>query len=173
MLITESIDSIPPSKVKGFSCGNLDLDEYLKRFSKKNDKNDIAKTFVYIDSDTVIGFYSISMSSIAFHDLPEKYKGGLPKYPIPVALIGKLAVDSKFQGREIGSALLIDAFQRILDASTSIAAFAVIVDAKNEKAKKFYQNFEFENYKQNPFSLFLPMKTVVQLLQSTRPKSVR
>ena len=138
MLITEPIDPIPPNKLKTFSCGNLELDDYLKRYAKKNDKKDIAKTFVYIDRDSVIGFYSISMSSIAFHDLPEKHKTGIPKYPIPVALIGKLAVDSRYQGREIGSALLVDAFKRIKEASMTIAAFAVIVDAKNERAVKFY-----------------------------------
>ena len=127
MLITKSIDSIQPRTYKDFSCGILELDEYLKRYAKKNHKNDIGKTFVYLENEFVIGFYTINMSSVLFNDLPENYKAGMPKYPIPVAQIGRLAVHSNFQGREIGSALLVDAFKRIKEASLTIAAFAVIV----------------------------------------------
>jgi predicted N-acetyltransferase YhbS len=165
MLITKPIDAVPPRTYNNFSCGISELDEYLKRYAKKNHKNNIGKTFVYIENESVIGFYTINMSSVLFNDLPENCKAGVPKYPIPVAQIGRLAVHSTFQGKEIGSALLVDAFKRIKEASLAIAAFAVVVDAKNEKAKKFYKNFGFIEYKGSNLSLFIPMTSVNDLLK--------
>ena len=102
MLITTGIDSIQPRTYKDFSCGVSELDEYLKRYAKKNHKIDIGKTFVYLEDGFVVGFYTINMSSILFNDLPEAYKAGIPKYPVPVAQIGRLAVSSNRQGKEIG-----------------------------------------------------------------------
>lgn len=164
MIITKSIDSVPPKTYKEFFCGVSELDEYLKRYAKKNHKNGIGKTFAYIENNFIIGFYTISMSSVSFVDLPEIYKNGIPKYPVPVAQIGRLAVHSDYQGKEIGSALLIDAFKRIIEASLTVAAFAIIVDAKNEKSKKFYKNFGFIEYKSNNLSLFLPITSIQDLL---------
>jgi len=83
---------------------------------------------------------------------------------IPVAQLGRLAVNSSFQGKEIGSALLIDAFKRIKEASLTVAAYAIIVDAKNDKSKKFYNNFGFIEYKDSQLSLFLPMTSINNLL---------
>ena len=165
MLITTSIDFVKPQTYKNFSCGVSELDEYLMRYAKKNHKNDIGKTFVYVENDLVVGFYTISMSSILFNDLPETCKAGVPKYPVPVAQIGRLAVKKSHQGKEMGSALLVDAFKRIKEASQTVAAYAVIVDAKSERAKKFYKNFGFMEYKGNQLCLFLPMKSVNDLLK--------
>lgn len=163
-LIIRSIEEVESHSFKEFSCGNNELDSYLKEFARQNHKKGIGKSFLAMLEDRVIGYYTISMASIEFREVPEVYNKGLPKYPTPVAKIGRLAVDIKFQGKKIGTALLIDALKKILEASKIIAACAVIVDAKNGSAKKFYSGFGFITYKDN-LSLYLPMKTVAKLLQ--------
>src|SRR5947209_4727733 len=124
---TLSILDVLPSKYRDFSCGYSQLDEYLTRFAKTNHKKGIGKTFVLLIDSTVVGYYTVSMGEIEFSSIPENLRTGLPKYPIPVARIGRLAVHSDFQGKGLGSHLLVDALKRIADASQTIAVYAVVV----------------------------------------------
>lgn len=163
---TVSILEVTPENYKHFSCGKPELDEYLKRYARGNHKKGIGKTFVLKEDNAVIGFYTISMGSIEFASIPEHIKKGLPKYPTPVAKIGRLAVDKKAKGKGIGKFLLIDAFHRIYEASRSVAAFALVVDAKDEQAKEFYTHFGFIECKDSSLSLFLPMETIQSLFLS-------
>lgn len=163
---TISIVDVTPKTYKNFFCGNLNLDEYLKRFAKGNHNKRLGKTFVLIDEVSVVGFYTISMGSIEFASFPDNTRKGLPKYPIPVAKIGRLAVDEKYKGKGIGKFLLLDAFQRIYRASQAVAAFAILVDAKDEKAKEFYKYFGFIECQDSELSLFLPMGTIQKLFSS-------
>lgn len=164
MLIVKSIEEIESNAFKEFSCGNDELDTYLKEFARQNHKKGVGKSFLALDGNRVIGYYTLSMSCIEFVEIPEGYNRGLPKYPSPVAKIGRLAIDVNFQGKKIGTALLIDALNKIVIASQSVAACAVIVDAKNDSAKKFYAGFGFIPYK-GELSLYLPMKTVEKILK--------
>lgn len=163
---TLAILDVTPESYKEFSCGQPALDEYLKRYAKGNHKKGIGKTFVLKEESVVAGFYTISMSSIEFTSIPDNKKSGLPKYPIPVAKIGRLAVDERSKGLGVGKFLLIDAFRRIHEASHSIAAFAVVVDAKGSNAKAFYSHFGFIECENNDLSLFLPMETINKLFTS-------
>lgn len=162
MLIVKSIEDIDSSTFKEFSCGSNELDTYLKLFARQNHKKNIGKTFVALNEERVIGYYTLSMACVEFVDVPEDYSRGIPRYPAPVAKIGRLAVDAQFQGKKIGTALFIDALKKILAAAQTVAAYAVIVDAKNDFAKKFYKGFGFIEYKDD-LSLYLPMKTVAKL----------
>ncbi len=156
---TLPILEVTPSMYRDFSCGYAQLDEYLKRFAKTNHKKNIGKTFVLIFDDVVAGYYTVSMGEIEFSTLSDELRSSLPKYPIPVARIGRLAVHSAFQGKGFGKYLLVDALKRIVEASQTVAAFAVVVDAKDNKSKAFYTNFGFIAYKDEPLSLFLPLAT--------------
>jgi GNAT superfamily N-acetyltransferase len=160
---TVSILEVTPESYKYFSCERIELDEYLKRYAKGNHKKGLGKTFVLMENGAVIGFYTISMGSIEFSSVPVDKKAGLPKYPIPIAKIGRLAVDERSKGSGIGKFLLIDAFHRIYEASQLVAAFAIVVDAKDEKAKAFYKHFGFTECKDSDFCLFLPMETIQKL----------
>ena len=166
MLSTKSIDQISPNSYKDFSSDIKELDEYLKRFAKGNHKKNIGKTFVLLQEEKVIGFYTISMAIIDFNEISEELRKGLPRYSIPVARIGRLAVDVEHQGKNMGKLLLMNAFERIMEASTSIAAYAIVVDAKNERSKKFYERFGFFSYEENPMSLYIPMQTVEKIFNS-------
>lgn len=164
MLIIKSIEDVESNALKEFSCGNDELDNYLKEFARQNHKKGIGKSFIALDSNRVVGYYTLSMACVEFVEIPEDYNRGIPKYPAPVAKIGRLAVDVQFQGKKIGTALLIDALKKILEASKTVAAYAVVVDAKNDSAKRFYDGFGFITYK-GQLSLYLPMKTVAKLLK--------
>ncbi len=159
-MLTKSITDVAPSTYKLFSCGILELDTYLQRYAKNNHKKGVGKTFLLIQSNTVVGYYTISMGDVEYLHVPEKYRAGLPKYPIPIARIGRLAVDSACQNKGFGRLLLLDALERIWEASQIIAAFGVVVDAKNQEAKSFYEHHDFIPYFDESLSLFLPIASL-------------
>ena len=166
MLETVPISEIIPSQYKSFSCGTDALDEYLKRYAKGNHRKNIGKTFVLLFEDEVAGYYTLSMGNVEFQFIPKNWQARLPKYPIPVARIGRLAVNSKAKGQGLGKFLLIDAFHRIWNASSSIAAFAIIVDAKDLNAVAFYRHFGFIPFDNQPLTLFLPLSSLEELFKS-------
>lgn len=150
---------------KTFTCKNLPLAEYLQRHARQNDENNIAKAFVAVDDkDTVHGYYTLSTTNIEFEEFPEEDSKGLPKYPIPAALIGKLAVDENTEGQGLGSRLLIDALQRVLTAAEEVTIKVVIVDAIDEQAKGYYLRFGFIELPGHNLKLFLPIETISQLI---------
>lgn len=151
------ITEITPVQYKNFSCGYAALDEYLKRYAKGNHRKNIGKTFVLIQESEVVGYYTLSMGSIEFQSIPQKLQAGLPKYPIPIARIGRLAVTSKAKGNGFGKFLFVDAIHKIWAASSAVAAYAVVVDAKDSTAVSFYQHFGFIPFEEQPLTLFLPL----------------
>jgi predicted GNAT family N-acyltransferase len=167
MFETVSITSLTEKQRRSFCCGVAPLDEYFKQFAKNNHVKNISKTFVLLAEDeSVIGYYTMSMGSIDFISLPEEYKNKLPRYPIPIARIARLAVDRSKQGQRWGEFLLVEALYRIRDASSLVAAYGVVVDAKDEKAKAFYARFGFKAFADNHLSLFLPMIEISKIQHS-------
>jgi GNAT superfamily N-acetyltransferase len=149
-----------------FSCGDDALDAYLKKRASQEAKKKIAAPFVMADSKTlaVIGYYTLSATSILLADLPKETARRLPKYPlVPATLLGRLAIDSRYQGRGYGELLLIDVLRRALQATTEIASYAVVVDAINERARSFYEQYEFCIFPDQKLRLFLPLKTIADL----------
>lgn len=145
-----------------FSCGQPELDEWFRQRASQDEKRNVARVFVAVDADQgVVGFYSLSSLSLALENLPEKLVRKLPRYgAIPAALIGRLARDEQTRGQGVGELLLADAIQRILAAGRSIAVFAIVVDAKNDRAVDFYRAFGFQPFPSQPRRLFLPTATV-------------
>ncbi len=149
-----------------FSCGIDSLDTYLQKRASQETKKKIATTFVMVEGLTsaVIGYYTLSATSILFTDLPDEAARKLPKYPnVPATLLGRLAIDSRYQGRGYGELLLTDALRRALQATTEVASYAVVVDAINERARSFYEQYEFCAFPDRKLRLFLPMKTIADL----------
>lgn len=112
----------------------------------------------------VIGYYSLSAGGLDATDLPEEFRPRLPRNPIPVVLLGRLAVAKSHQGKGLGAILIADALQRIVQASRVMAVFAVIVDALNDRVAEFYQQFGFIPLPSQPLKLFLPMGSVATLV---------
>ncbi len=152
---------------QNFDCGMEELNQYLSQYARQNHAKGINRAFVATKPDTpstIDGYYTISSSSISFDFLPETERKGLPNYPIPCALIGRLAVDISCQGEGLGQELLVNALLRIVRASSEIGIYAVRVDAINQRAKQFYLKYEFIPFEDQPLSLFLPLKTIKQEL---------
>jgi GNAT superfamily N-acetyltransferase len=149
-----------------FSCGIEPLDRYIKEQAGQDECRHIAATYVLteINSRLIMGYYTLSASSIELSALPEVIRKKLPRYPtVPAALLGRLAVDQQYQGQNLGEYLLIDALKRGLDISHKMAAMAVVVHAKNDQAIRFYVRYGFIPFVDAPNRLFLPMDTIEQL----------
>ncbi len=149
-----------------FSCGIDALDTYLKKRASQETKKKIATTFVMVESLTsaVIGYYTLSATSILLADLPDEMARKFPRYPnVPATLLGRLAIDNRYQRRGYGELLIIDALRRALQATTEVASYAVVVDAINERARSFYEQYEFCAFPDRKLRLFLPMKTIADL----------
>lgn len=146
-----------------FSCGVEALDLYLRRFARQHAQANISRTYVAVNGTTVRGFYSLSMSGIRRDNLPEKYWTRFPNFPLPIARLARLAVDLSHQRQGLGELLLSDALQRCLQISVSIGMLGVIVDAKDEPARAWYERYEFERLPDAPQSLWLPTAAILKL----------
>lgn len=148
-----------------FSCGQQSLDEFLKRYAGQNQKTGISKTYVAvrIGQRQVGGYYSISAGAVHFEDIPQELRKRLPRYPVPVAHLGRLAVDRSAQGQRLGEFLLLDALARIVQAADSIAIHAVEVVAINDPARRFYLKYGFTPLLDDPNHLYISIKTLKKL----------
>ncbi|SRR5216684_3632486 len=152
-----------------FSCRNTSLDRYLKEQAGQDLRRACATPFVLTPKggDTsILGYYTLSSYGIDVGELPADIVKRLPRYPlIPATLLGRLAVDQRRQGQGIGEFLLMDGLHRTLVQSLEIAAAAVVVDAIDAHAAKFYQHFGFVPFLSIAGRLFLPMKAVAGLFR--------
>jgi len=148
-----------------FSCGEPALDAYLQRQASQDMRRRVAQVFVAVGDlrERVAGYYSLSAASFEKEVLPTALAKRLPHYPVPAAVLGRLAIDRQQQGRGLGEALLLDAVRRVVRASATIAVYAIVVDAKNERAQGFYERYGFRSFVSTPRRLFLPLETFEKL----------
>ena len=141
-----------------FSCGVVALDSWFHLRAGQDEKRNVARVFVAVDDQRrVVGFYRLSSFTLAIADLPPEHAKRLPRYDaIPAALIGRLARDEKVRGEGVGDLLLADAVRRIIGAARSLAVFAIVVEATNERAATFYRNFGFAPFPNRSLRLFMP-----------------
>jgi ribosomal protein S18 acetylase RimI-like enzyme len=142
-----------------FCSGSTPLDSYFQQQVSQDARRRITTCFVTINKDQQIaGFYTLASTSIVLTDLPRAIGKKLPRYPtVPAVRMGRLAVDQNFKGAGLGGALLADALARASKAE--IAAFALVVDAKDSIASEFYRHHGFISFAGSPMSLFLPLAT--------------
>jgi GNAT superfamily N-acetyltransferase len=153
-----------------FHCGEPELDFYLRRYASQDVRRGIARVFVATtleESQRPAGFFSLSAGSVRADSLPPEMARKLPRYPVPVALLGRLAVDRGFQGRGLGSILLADACRKVVQASQILAVASILVEAKDASAAAFYRHFGFVPLPGCPERLLLPAK-VLQRFASSR-----
>lgn len=152
-----------------FSCGIDSLDRYLRELAAQDMRRRISNCFVALDvSGAIAAYYTFAATSFPLTDLPPEMTKRLPRYPaLPAGLIGRLAVDQKFRGQRLGSVLILDATRRAANADPSI--FALVVDAKDDRAVAFYQHLGFQPFGSRPMSLFLPIVTALTALNAKAP----
>jgi GNAT superfamily N-acetyltransferase len=136
-----------------FSSGNEALDSWLDRIALQAGFSQTSRTFVVCDSadsKKVIGYYSIASASLATADALDRIKAGSGRAPIPSVILARLAVDSNWQGRGLGAALVFDAVKRIARLQNELGIRAIVVQAIDEDAKSFYEKLGFKSAKFNP-----------------------
>jgi len=148
-----------------FSCGQASLDDFLKKYAGQNQKTGVSRTYVAVMSGSakVCGYYTISAGAVQFADIPDDLRKRLPRYPVPVAHLGRLAVDSTAQRQGLGEHLLLDALARIVGAAESIGIHAVEVVAIDDVAKRFYLKYGFIALQDDPHHLYISIKTLRKL----------
>lgn len=149
-----------------FTCGVEALDGYLKRQASQDMRRHVAAVHVacLVNTVQVVGYYTLSMSAVEPAGLPEAFARRLPAYPIlPVALLGRLAVDQRLQGRGLGGDLLISALRKCYLRRADVASLGVVVDAKGDPARRFYEAHGFQRITEDAYRLFLPMGTIAAL----------
>jgi GNAT superfamily N-acetyltransferase len=145
---------------QGFECGVPVLDEYLHRFAEQHRRRGISSVYVLTDSaqpERILGYYTLSAAELDAQRISEAGRKKLPRYPVPCFRMGRLACRSDQQGRGLGKLLIGCAVDRCLKARQQVAAYALIVDAKDEDAKAFYLHFGFKRLLDAGLTLYLPL----------------
>lgn len=142
-----------------FNCGTSPLDEYIRRYASQDVRKNVARVFVATPDgrpEQLTGFFTLSAGSVNCSELPPTLARKLPRYPVPVALIGRLAVDVQFQEKGLGAILLADACHKVVQASAVLAVAGIVVDVKNQSAAAFYSHFGFIPLPGRPDRFLLP-----------------
>ena len=148
-----------------FSCGEPSLDRYIRRQASQDARRRVARVFVVSGEppERIAGYYALSAASFEKDNLPEGLAKRLPHYPVPAAVIGRLAVDLRSQGSGLGEVPLLDAIHRVVRAGDTIGVYAVVVDALHDRASAFYERYGFVPFQSQPLRLYLPLRTFEQL----------
>ena len=148
---------------KNFDCGHIELNTYLARFARQNHQLGVSKTFVIVTKEIpkiILGYYSLSACQISIKSVPDRVLKRVGHYPIPVVMLGRLAVDRHYQGFGLGGILLLSAGERILSVSKQVGIRAMVMDAKNEPIARWYERFGAVRLKDQPLSLILPLEVI-------------
>lgn len=140
--------------VSSFDCGNDQLTSWLIRHALASQRADLARTYLALEGEEVLGYMSLITGSVRHDEAPKRYTRGMPHYPIPTILIVRLAVDQRHQGRQLDSRLLAEALRLAVAASDAAAARLVVLDAIDDHAAAFYRRHGFIDLPENPLRLF-------------------
>lgn len=151
-----------------FSCGKPNLDRWIKQYAGQSEDRDTTRTFLALeDDDSLVGYYATTACELDLDEAASIFGVGKRRYPVPAMLLARLAVSEEMQGRGIGSILLFDALQRLLDVSHSIGFEVVVVDAIDHDASAFYRRYGFITFQDDDLHLFLTTKTLRLTFESS------
>jgi GNAT superfamily N-acetyltransferase len=151
-------------RVDAFDCGQAALNNFLQRYALINQKANSAQTYVCVKGDEVVGFYSLAVGSVAPETAPSRVVKGLARHAVPVMILARLAVDREHQRMALGRALLKDALLRTAQAAEIAGIRCLLVHAKDDAARKWYESWEFEPSPTDPYHLFLLQKDLKRAL---------
>ena len=152
----------------GFECGDADLNLYLQKFARQHHESGGAKCFVAAPAAAparILGFYTLSPASLEYARTPALAKKGLARYDVPVFRLGRLAVDKTAQGRGLGGALLLRAADRCIRVAQDVGGVALLIDAKNDRAARWYEGYGALRLDDTPLSLVLPLTVAADALK--------
>ncbi|MEZ2333269.1 GNAT family N-acetyltransferase [Mesorhizobium sp. RCC_202] len=140
-----------------FQSGADSLDQWLRRRARANQVSGASRTYVIAESTRVVGYYCLSSGALDLADAPGSIRRNMPD-PVPIAVLGRLAVDASWQGKGLGVALLQDAVLRTSQAAAILGIRGLLVHAISEEAKAFYEHYSFQDSPKNPMTLVLSLK---------------
>lgn len=160
-----AIEALTPAhRREEFSCGEPALDDFIRRYARQQQTRGFNRTYVAVaDGLGIAGYYSINAGSVLTAELPAALK--LPRYPVPILRIGRLAVDTRYQGLGLGRLLLRHSFQLALEVAGRVGLFAVVVDAKHAEAVAYYRKLGFAEFASRPLSMYLPLATLAESIR--------
>lgn len=146
--------------VEEFTCGQSELDRFLIRHALQAQQANSSQTYVGVSGKTVVGYYTIVAGEVRHADAPERIGKGMPRHPIPLLILARLAVHSDWQGRGIGAGLLLDALGRTLQVADIVGVRSLAVHAKDDVAAAFYRHFGFVPSPTDSRHLFMLIKDI-------------
>lgn len=146
--------------VERFTCGQSELDRFLIRHALQAQQANSSQTYVAVNNGEIVGFYTIVAGEVRHADAPERVVKGMPRHPIPLLVLARLAVHSEAQGQGIGAGLLLDALGRTMQVADVIGVRALVVHAKDERAISFYRHFGFVSSPTDPRHMFMIVKDI-------------
>ena len=146
--------------VEGFDCGSEALNRFLVRHAFQNEQAGASRTYVALDDTEIAGYYTIVVGQVEHAAAPERLKKGLARHPVPIMLLARLAIATHWQGKGLGAGLLKDAMLRTLQAADIAGIRAFAVHAKDDKARAFYERFDFVASPSDPYHLFRLLKDI-------------
>ena len=149
---------------KGFECGKEDLDNYLKTLARQHNDQGFVKTYVAVEEgrNTVLGYVSLAMGNVLLQDADESVYARLPKHPIPVLHVARLATDRRYAGKGIGALLISHAADIAIAASESMGVYALELVAIDDQAYQYYLRRGFLPLKGDTMRLYAPLATILQ-----------
>jgi GNAT superfamily N-acetyltransferase len=160
MDLNSPVPIIKEHSTASFDCGVGPLNEYLRQYALLNNQNRSSRTYVAMRGDRIVGYYTLANGSVSRDEVPPRVAQGLGRYPVPITVLARLAVDASEKGKGLGRGLLKDAVLRAYQASELVGSLAIVTHAKDENAKAFYQRFQFAPSPLNEFHLYLLMKDI-------------
>jgi GNAT superfamily N-acetyltransferase len=154
---------------EAFDCGDVALNDFLRRHARQTHDQGGAKTFLAVrddDASLVLGFYSLCPASVEFSRIPAVIKRRLARHDVPVFRLGRLAVDLSMQGKGLGGQLLLSAGRRCLRASQEVGGVALLIDAKNDGVARWYASYGALPFLDAPLSLLLSLSTIRVALEA-------
>lgn len=146
--------------VDAFDCGQDALNQWLQRYALQNQGAGAAQTYIGLVAGVVVGYYSLAVGQIEYSDAPERLQKGVARHPVPIMLLARLAVHQDWQRKGVGRALLKDAVLRTLQAADIAGIRALAVNAKDDEARRYYEQFDFVSSMTDPMHLLVLLKDI-------------
>jgi GNAT superfamily N-acetyltransferase len=152
-------------EIETFDCGREALNRFLARYAFQNQQAEASQTYLALADQKVVGYYTLVVGEVSFESAHERLTKGLVRHPVPIMLLARLAIETAWQGKGLGSGLLKDAMRRTVQAADIAGIRAFAVHAKDDEAKSFYEHFGFTPLPSDPYHLFRLLKDIRQLLK--------
>lgn len=149
-----------------FDCGQADLNSWLLKHALQNQGASAAQTYVGLVDGELVGYYSLAVGQVEYAEAPERLQKGLARHPVPIMLLARLAVHKDWQGKGVGKALLKDAVLRTMQAADIAGIRALAVHAKDDQARRYYEQFDFLASPTDPLHLFVLLKDLRRITEA-------